>query len=391
MEPPYLMSESPRTSIFEGKVAELLALTAGLSVTQILVLRRMTLADPATAAWASERELGVVFDAILDRAVSQVEIEELGAAADQQFNTLLPPGEEDVVDKERWLLFDIGKKYLLQRKAREVVVEVAPPPPEEDDDEPIVFTSFKQLFDETLARHAKRSLKAVVVSANHATLRPHVPVPFALAPGFSTCYELLLRRHVLPDIRATRRIRDLAASRNWSDNGANRLIGIIQAGEKGNPILDTWDSRWAAYKSEGIGSKTRREDNPWDLFTEAALQGGFTPPTEADLPLLHAVIRWEAEPLINAWRVITLLYQQEFHPKNRAEQAREGALRDGIVRVIREQPRRAGDLLAIKAFFELPKCDRMFLRKLLQTISGTDSERRRVAPSLVDFYLHLPQ
>ena len=51
---------------------------------------------------------------------------------------------------------------------------------------------------------------------------------------------------------------------------------------------------------------------------------------------------------------------------------------------------RAGDMVAVKAFFELPKCDRLFLRKLMQTVGGTETERRRVAPGLVHFYNNLP-
>jgi len=385
------MKDLSRGSTFDSKVGDLLALTSGLTITQILVLRRMTLTDPTASAWATERELDVVFTAILDRAVMKLGVEKLAAAADSEFRALLPSGTEEQITAERWQLFDLAQKYLARRKPRKVAVKPPPPPPEKTEETEIVFSSFKQLFDECLARYARQSLQTIVVGRNHASLRPHVPVPFVLAPGFAACYEALLRDHVLPDIRSMRRLRELENRRNWSDNGANRLIGIVQSGERDNPILETWDSRWAAYESEGIGAKAKREDDPWSLFAEAAAKGGFVPPTQADLPLLHAVLRWDSEMLTRSWRGITLLYQQEFTPKNRAEQAREGALRDGLVRTIRELPVRAGDMLAIKAFFELPKCDRMFLRKLVQTISGSDTARRRIAPELVKFYENLPQ
>jgi len=391
MEPPEPMTTRRRGSTFDSKVGDLLALTQDLTIPQILVLRRMTLADPTASAWATPRELDVVFSAILDRAVSQVGLDDLAEAADDQFNALLPPGSEDELSAERWHLFDLAQKYLIRRKPRRVTVETAPPPPQDDPEEEIAFSSFKQLFDECLSRYARKSLQAITVGPNHSSLRPHVPVPFVLAPGFAACYETLLRLHVLPDIRTTRRIRALETQRDWSDNGANRLIGIVQSGEKDNPILETWDSRWSAYQSEGIGAKAKRKDDPWSLFAEAAAKDGFVPPTEADLPLLHAVLRWDADALAEAWRGITLLYQQEFTPKNRAEQAREGALRDGMVRTIRALPTRAGDMLAVKAFFELPKCDKMFLRRLLQTISGSDTARRRIAPGLVSFYENLPK
>ncbi|OAN44742.1 hypothetical protein A6A04_07940 [Paramagnetospirillum marisnigri] len=384
------MTDENRKAKFESKVAELLAVTSGLSVTHIFMLRRMTQADPETSSWANERELGVVFDTILDRAVAAMDVEVLGAAADQQFDTLLPPGDEDQRDKERWQLFDITKKYLGKRKKVEVVVEVPPPVTEEEVEEPIDHSSFKSMFDETIARYTRRSLLCLVVGPNHGSLRPFIPVPFIAAPGFAACYETLLRKFVLPDLRATKRILALQQSRTWDETGSNRLIGMIQSGGAGNPILDTWDSRWAAYGSEGIGTKHKKGENPWEVFTEAAKAGNYTPPNISDIPLLHSVIRWEPESMLDAWRELTLLYQQEFHPKSRHDQAREGAVRDCIVRRIRELPKRAGDMLAIKAFFELPKCDRMFLRKLMHSVGGTDTERNRVAPGLVHFYNNLP-
>jgi hypothetical protein len=389
------MSDSKRRQKFESKVAELLAITSGLKVPQILMLRRMTASDPDTKSWANDRELGVVFDTILDRAIAAIDVEELGAAADQHFDGLLPPGPEEARDKERWLLFDVTKKYLANRSKAAAAPAAPEPPPadaaEEEDEEPIAFTNFRQMFDTTLARYARRALQALVVNpVNAAALRPHIPVPFILSPGFAGCFETMLRKYVLPDIRATKRIKELQESRHWDASGPNRLIAILQQGGQSNPILDTWDSRWGAYKSEGVGAKHAKAEDPWAVFHDWARTGGFPSPTEQDIPLLHSVIRWEPESLMEAWREVALLYQQEFHPKDRHDQAREGAFRDSIVRSIRELPRFGGDLIAMKAFFEMPKCDRMFLRKLMQTVGGTETERRRVAPGLVHFYNNLP-
>jgi hypothetical protein len=384
------MDEQRRAALFEKKVAELLTVTSGLGVTHVVLLRRMTVEDPETSVWATSRELEVVFEVILDRALAAIEVEALGAAADRQFDDLLPPGSDEQRDKERWWLFDVSKKYLARRRKVADAPVVVPPaaPVEEDEEEPVAFSSFPQLFDETLARYCRNTLRLLAIGPQHASVRPHIPLPFLLAPGFDVSYESLLRRYVLPDIRATKRIAHLATSRNWSDNGANRLIAIVQS--QANPILETWDSRWQAYRSEGVGAKRAKNEDPWAVFHAAAQAGAYAPPTVADIPLLHSVIRWEPESLREAWRDVALLYQQEFHPVDRKEQAREGALRDGMIRIVRSLPKRAGDMVVIKAFFELPKCDRMFLRKMLQSLGGTESERRRIAPALVQFYTNLP-
>lgn len=387
------MSDSKRREKFESKVAELLAVTAGLKVPQILMLRRMTAQDPDTKNWANDRELGVVFDTILDRAVAGMVPEELFAAADEHFEGLLPPGPDDARGKERWLLFDVAKKHMGRRPeaAAEAEAVAAAAPEEEPDEPPIPIDNFRKMFDETLARYARRALQVLTVNpAGAAKLRPHIPVPFIVMPGFSVCYETMLRKFVLPDIRATKRIKELMESRTWDEKGPNRLIAILQQGGQGNPILETWDSRWAAYKSEGVGARHAKADDPWQVFSDWAKAAGCASPGEGDLPLLHSVIRWEPEALAEGWNQVSVLYQQEFHPKDRHDQAREGACRDGIVKCIRELPRNGGDLIAMKSFFELPKCDRMFLRKLMQTVGGTETERRRIAPALVHFYNNLP-
>ena len=54
---------------FEAKVAELVAVTRHLDVASILSLRRMTLADPQSRKWASEKQLNVVFDVILSKVL----------------------------------------------------------------------------------------------------------------------------------------------------------------------------------------------------------------------------------------------------------------------------------------------------------------------------------
>jgi hypothetical protein len=382
------MSETNHKPGFDAKVAELIAVTKGLNVAQTLMLRRMTLADPESLKWATERELKVVFDVILDTAMGAMEVADLGAAADQHFEMLLPPGSEDDRDQERWMLFDLSKKFLGKRRVVEdEPVIVAPPADDLPDEEILTFDNFAQLFDETLARHAKRTL--LVLAAN--TTRPHFPPLFLVAPGFAASYDEVIRKFVLPDLRATRRIKELAASRKWDSGGSARLLGIVQSGETNNPILHPWDSRWDAFKPEGVGAKLKARNDPWAVFRDAAAANGFAAPLESDIGLLRLVLRWEAEQIVEAWREVALTYQQEFAPKNRMEQARPGATRDAMVRIIGRLSAHSGELVAIKAFCELPKVDRQFLRMLIQSVGSSDTERRRVAPVLITFYGNLPK
>lgn len=56
------MSQQPRDNkTFETKVSNLINATRHLEVPQILLLRRLTMADPESLKWANIRELDVVF------------------------------------------------------------------------------------------------------------------------------------------------------------------------------------------------------------------------------------------------------------------------------------------------------------------------------------------
>ncbi len=380
------MSDAITTPQFEAKVTELVQATRGLPVPHLLQLRRLTMADPEALRWASERQLAAVFQLILAQAIEAMPFAELDAASLRQFDPLLPPGDDESRDKDRWLLFDLTRKRLSQ-PTRPVVQstdleEVAPPLPDEG---PVVAADFANLFDETLCRYTRRALAVVATPAE----RPYTPKPFYLHPGFAASYEEALRRFLLSDMRATKRVRTLAETRKWDKDGYGRLIALVQSGDDSNPILESWDSRWKACHAQGVGGR-KTHAALWDAFRAAAEQGGWHGPTEEDIPLLRLVLRWEAELLNEGWREMAQVYQQEFAAKSKHDQARPGAFRDCVVKWVRALPSHAGDALAIKAFMILPKCDRMFLRSLIQSLGSSQTARRRAAPLLIGYFDSLP-
>lgn len=383
------MSEGKKSALFESKVAELIAVTQGLGVAHILLLRRMTLADPESRKWAAAHELKVVFDVILKQALALVPTEDLDAASLQHFDPFVPPGPDDVRDQEGWMLFDMTRSRLTPRTAAtEPAVPVIPDPEVVlEDDTPIEANDFSTLFDETIARYVRRTLSVLPVTGS----RPYVPVPFVLATAFAPVFEDVLRRFLLPDMRLTKRVKALAASRSWEGSDSGRLIAMIQAGGTTNAILESWDSRWGGFQSQGVGSRIKPGHDPWVVFREAATAGGYTVPGESDIPLLRLILRWEAETMAEAWRAIAQTYQQEFHPKDRSDQVRAGAFRDALIKWIGRLPAHGGDILAIRAFFDLPKCDKMFLKSTIQSVGSIDKERRRIAPVLIHFFENLPK
>jgi hypothetical protein len=380
------------TKGFESKVAELVAVTQRLDVPRILMVRRITLTDPETLKWASARQLELIFNVILEKALERTGRDAVFAASQDQFETLLPPGDDAARDAERWMLFDLSREMLAgmqpsQESTTEAVMEELAA-----DEAPIEAGDFATLFDETIVRHTRRVLTALACTGT----RPHIPRPFYLAPNFAAIFEKVVREYVVKSIRSTRRIKEMATSRNWQAKGsAERLVGMILAGEDNNPILHYWDQRWQSFdpaRATAKGKGTiRPEDNPWPLFKEDGTKFEYLPPFYTDIPMLQRLIRYDGEEIAEQWRQIAQIYQQEFSPKSKADQARNGAFRDALLRAIEKMEHHGGDLMVIRAFYDLPKADRMFLKLLIQSLGRSDLERERKAPLLVAFYNDLPR
>lgn len=392
---------------FEAKVANLVAVTQKLDVQRILQVRRLTMADPQTLKWANARQLDLVFNVILAKALERTDMAEILAASTQHFDPMLPPGPEDQVDKERWLLFDLAKPILSGASASttettEAVMDQIEADGDDngdhgDDDEysPQSYGDFATMFDDSISRYVKRTLAVIAAGGN----RPHIPLPFYLAPPFASCYLHVLRDTLLPAMRSSRRMKELAVSRNWTEAGAGgRIIGMIQAGGSDNAILHHWDSRWQVFHPEhvikGKDGKPRprkAEDDPWQLFQDDAAKHGYIPPYPSDIPMLQRIVRLDGEVLADAWGQLAQMYEQEFQPKTRAEQGRAGSFRDGLLKFIDKLEFHGGDILTIKAFFDYPKVDRLFVKQMIQILGRTDKERMMRAPLLIGFYNDLPK
>lgn len=423
------MSSTPQDNkTFEAKVANLIAATRHLEVPQILLLRRMTMADPESLRWANERQLQVVFSVIVAKAIERIGLDRLRDARDKGFIPMLPPGTGAARDEDLRVLSEVATQMLGNpqapmteheaaldkllsigparapaRTARQTSPIKEPPPlfaaqlgPDTDrvlpshlrggdaahnDERP--FTDFPTLFDDTICAFSRKLLGLFQVRGTERTDR----LPFLLAPAFAACYEDVLRRMVLPPMRTSRHIQQLGMNYNWAEVGGAKLIDIIQAGEVNNPVLHHWDTRWTAFRAPK--GKRKPEDNPWPLFREDATRSDYMPPDEDDIAVLQDLIRYEAEAFAKAWRELGQLYEQEFSPNARQEQAREGAFRDGLMKWASKLPDHVGEFFAIKAYYMFPRIDAHFLRRLVTNFGRSDAERRRNAPYLLAFVQNL--
>ena len=84
----------PQQKTFEDKVSGLVAATRHLEIPKILMLRRLTLHDEQTLRWANERQLSVIFNVIISRAMQSLGVEHLREARKKKFQPLLPASSE---------------------------------------------------------------------------------------------------------------------------------------------------------------------------------------------------------------------------------------------------------------------------------------------------------
>ncbi|MBY0432150.1 MAG: hypothetical protein K2Q10_13195, partial [Rhodospirillales bacterium] len=379
----------------KNRIANLIQATRQCDIPQVLTLRRLTLKDPDTLKWASEKQLKVVFNVVLTanlERLGRTRLEELQLV---QFEDLLPPLSPhypaSLREDDREVLGNVAMQALASLMVKGGGETVAAPPPaphapmridprpaaaapavppeaakappaqpaetkpEAKPETPAGPVDFSKMFDDTLCTYIRDILDLLSV----ASPPPNMILPYPVAPGFSKVMEEVMRRMILPSIRDTRHVKAMATSHNWDLLGGAKLVEIINAGEVNNPVLYHWDTRWTAMrpKPAAKGAKPAAKgtnDQPWPLFRTAGQKHGFTPPDENDLPLLQDLMRFDPAQLGEAWRALGQLYQQEFEPA-RGEQGREGSFRDGLNKWADKMPNHAGEFLAIRSCFLWPR------------------------------------
>ena len=386
---------------FATKVTELAAVCRELDMPHILLVRRMTLADPESLKWATPQQLEGVFTVILTDHIAALDLDTVVAASDDHFDPWLPQASADIRDQDRWLLHDLCKPLL--PAAAQGVSFAAPAAPakvsaddlladDEEDDAP--FSGFNDLLDKTVLKVLRRNLKVLAVNS----VRPNIPPPFFNARPFADCFLPIVKELILPAMHSGRLIKDLSTSRDWSKPGSDsRLLGVLQdRSAKQNPILFQWDTRWdhfsdesqAALRAKGKGDDP--EKMPWPRLVRDGAKNEYIPADEKFLWVIKSFLRWEPETLAEAWEQLTQMYAQEFAAANKHEQARDGSFRDALAKWIDKVPRHGGEALAMKAFFECPKCDKLFIHKLTQTY-GMAAQRQLAVPLLIEMMESLPK
>ncbi|MBF0335266.1 MAG: 2,3-bisphosphoglycerate-dependent phosphoglycerate mutase, partial [Alphaproteobacteria bacterium] len=82
----------------------------------------------------------------------------------------------------------------------------------------------------------------------------------------------------------------------------------------------------------------------------------------------------------NAWTKLRQTYEQEMDQRIYQEKARDGALRDSLLKCFDDFPDRLSEFLALLCYFTLPKLSISFLMKFTHNKGTNDDERNRKIP-----------
>lgn len=373
---------------FENKIVGLLSLTRGLDIPHLLLLRRMTMADEESLHWASPRQLHLIFNVIVQKTLEALLPATLIDAQRDDFEPLLPSEGKAEREAERSLLAELSAPILAAFPA-----ELFPPPPLSAfellrDPEPPAPDSFEAVFSDALIAHLRETLGGLAC----AKPQPKILPPFLLAPRFATVYERVVRALILPTLRKTRPIRELAKSCDWQHADGKQTLREIIANSTGrnNPVGHYWDGCWDNLSPERAKGEWPNGD-PWAAFVEDATEHHYIAPTPDDLATLRHLLVYDGQTVRETWNQIAQIYRQEFKATSKADQARPGAFRDALVRTFDKLEDHSADLLTIRAFYDLPKVDKMFLKRLIQSLGRSDTERDHKAPILLSFFNALPR
>lgn len=281
---------------------------------------------------------------------------------------------------------------------------------------------FIELLQDNLERRTSRVM--TLLAPGDASTQA---LPFAIAPPFLDVYGQVLRLGAIPLVVSRRQIQLLERQFDWETEGQRHLVEILK--QRSNPIFDAWDGAWDSLwgnydpnrqppprrnardrgrAANGKGGLARAvsglfgnhkeapaEAAPPDaaepkpvlaglraMIKEHAGQHGYLPPREDDVALLKELIRVHPRTVEEAWRELTQVHAQEFRPIDPKEKARQGALREAMIKWQYSLPTRLGELLILKAAADLEYCDADWVRQYIRQSARTQEEGERAMPYL---------
>jgi hypothetical protein len=245
----------------------------------------------------------------------------------------------------------------------------------------------------------------------------HVPatgekaLPYPLSPQFTSWFEEGIRKHIIPAMVKSRRIKMMAESVNVEEMGRAGFFEMFDSPPKENPVRGMWEDCWSDFKTAlggnkpaGAAMKDKKEEkkgflgklgkkkapavvipktNPetekdakgfWKIVKDGAVEGGYDPPRPSDCDLFKALFEYDTDKINEATSGLKQMLRQESTP---GVDSREGASRMFIDRQIQGSPAYCGELVALWAYFACSDDFTVNITKSFLASQGTSAKERK--------------
>lgn len=222
--------------------------------------------------------------------------------------------------------------------------------------------------------------------------RPLPPI-FLCSPEFAEKFKLAVAYLIYPAMRDTRQARILDSSFDPKTLDADGFWDHADDNLKSR-LSTAWRFAWAKLRLP--------EDAPTDPAIGGpdllALRKMLKPssPNAYDLPeignrqldlfvsLLDLDVDWWGQ-LSEKWKGLHHFYEQEKDPRIFQQQAREGVLRDELLRLFEELPEEWNDFLVLLCYRVFPRINIQFIETFVQNLGWNEAAREKRAPYLMRF------
>ena len=248
----------------------------------------------------------------------------------------------------------------------------------------------------------------------------HIPatgkesLPYPLSPQFTSWFEEGIRKHIVPSMVQSRRIKMMSESVNVAELGRAGFFEIFDSPPKDNAVRGMWEDCWAEFKlalggnkptaaaaaakagkkeeKKGFLGKFGKKKAPavvapkakpeteanakgfWKIVKDGAAEGNYDPPKPTECDFFQALFEYDPEKIREAASGLKQMLHQE---STAGVDSREGATRMFIDRQIQMSPAYCGELVALWAYYACREDFTTNITKSFLASQGTSAKERK--------------
>ena len=308
------------------------------------------------------------------------------AARMEKWGMVNADGQAPKYDAKKDLQYDVPPQFEhLMRRLEYTVPEL--PPPQDG------FEDFQKLCEAAICRRMEKVL--VFFQRFNPDINRPLPQPCLTSAEFATRLYSAATELAMPPIWESRPIRMLSTKFEWQHCDTDTFWGHIDD-ITAKIFLESWKVGW-----EGLKLVETKRDGQRVLQVKEQtkrLREWLQPPKQDDYDLPKVgnleidLFRSLFDPtedhygqLVNEWRKLHDLYEQEMDPRVFQQKARDGAFRDGLINALDRFPSEWSDFLVLTCHRTFPRVSVIFLTDFIRNFGRNETEHEANLPYIVRY------